>query len=131
PAERDETLPDRLKAELPGILAWMIEGCVDWLERGLAPPQIVTEATAAYLESEDALAAWIEECGDRDTSAWEKAGELFVSWSGWATKAGEYVGSQKRFAQMLETRGLTFSRRMDGRGYIGLRLRPTHYALGA
>src|SRR5262249_5031698 len=54
--ERDETLPEKLKAELPGIMQWMIEGCVDWQERGLAPPEIVTKATAAYLEAEDALA---------------------------------------------------------------------------
>ena len=66
PSERDELLPERLKAELPGILAWMIRGCTDWLERGLSPPQMVTEATAAYLESEDAVAAWIEDCAARD-----------------------------------------------------------------
>jgi putative DNA primase/helicase len=122
PEERDETLPEKLKAELPGILSWMIDGCADWLERGLAPPQIVTDATDAYLQSEDAIAAWIEDCGKRDPQHWEKSSELFASWSGWATKAGEYVGSQKRFAQNLETRGLIFQRRMDGRGYLGLRL---------
>ena len=27
PSERDELLPEKLKAELPGILAWMIRGC--------------------------------------------------------------------------------------------------------
>src|SRR5262249_60312371 len=52
PEERDEQLPEKLKAELPGILAWMIRGCTDWLERGLAPPQLVTEATAASRASE-------------------------------------------------------------------------------
>ena len=32
--ERDETLTDRLKAEWPGILAWMIEGCAQWRVAG-------------------------------------------------------------------------------------------------
>jgi putative DNA primase/helicase len=86
-----ETLPDKLKAELPGILAWMIEGCCDWLERGLAPPQIVTDATAAYLESEDAVAARIEDCACRDPNAFAKNSDLFASWSEWATKSGEYI----------------------------------------
>jgi len=94
PDERDEKLPDKLRAELPGILAWMIEGCTEWRARRLAPPQIVTDATAAYLEEEDAIAAWIEEAGERDPSAWEKSGDLFGSWSGWANKAGEFIGSQ-------------------------------------
>ena len=29
-AERDKELPDKLKPEWPGILRWMIDGCLDW-----------------------------------------------------------------------------------------------------
>ena len=36
PADRDEHLPEKLKFELPGILAWMFEGCLDWQETSLA-----------------------------------------------------------------------------------------------
>ena len=60
--ERDKDLGDKLKAEWPGILQWMIDGCVDWQERGLAPPEVVTAATAAYLEAQDSIAAWLDEC---------------------------------------------------------------------
>jgi putative DNA primase/helicase len=122
PDERDEALPEKLKAELPGIMQWMIDGCVDWQERGLAPPEVVTKATAAYLEAEDALAAWIEEVGQLDPNAWEKSSDLFASWAAWATKAGEYVGPMKRFLGVFETKGFTYERRRDGRGYRGLRL---------
>ena len=62
PEERDRELADKLKAEWPGILAWMIEGCLEWQQHGLAPPEAVTDATAAYLEAQDAIAAWIDEC---------------------------------------------------------------------
>jgi putative DNA primase/helicase len=122
PDERDEALPEKLKAELPGIMQWMIDGCLDWQERGLAPPELVTTATAAYLEAEDALAAWIEEAGQRDPNAWEKSSDLFASWAAWATKAGEYVGPMKRFLGVFETKGFTYERRKDGRGYRGFRL---------
>jgi len=123
PQERDEQLPEKLKAELPGILAWMIEGCLDWRERGLAAPQIVTDATAKYLQAEDAIAAWIDDCATRDPNAFAKNSELFASWSGWATKCGEYVGSQKRFSQNLEARGFSPHRhRQLGRGFQGIRL---------
>jgi len=54
PAQRDTTLGDRLKQEWPGILAWAIEGCVEWQSKGLAPPRAVVDATAKYLEAEDA-----------------------------------------------------------------------------
>ncbi|MGA7102099.1 MAG: phage/plasmid primase, P4 family [Pseudolabrys sp.] len=128
PSERDELLPEKLKAELPGILAWMIRGCTDWLERGLSPPQMVTEVTAAYLESEDAVAAWIEDCAARDPNAFAKNTDLFASWSEWAGKSGEYVGSQKRFSQNLEARGFAPHRhRQLGRGFNGLRLPSPDY----
>lgn len=120
--EADAELPEKLKAEWPGILAWMIEGCLEWQREGLKPPQAVLEATAAYLEAEDAIAAWLDDKCERDGRAWESLGDLFASWSGWADRAGETVGSQKRFAQTLEARGFMRHKRMHGQGFFGLRL---------
>jgi putative DNA primase/helicase len=51
PEERDRDLPEKLKAEWPGILRWMIQGCLEWQRLGLAPPQAVRDATAAYAAS--------------------------------------------------------------------------------
>jgi putative DNA primase/helicase len=123
PAEqRDGTLPDKLRAELAGILAWMIQGTRQWLADGLAPPGIVTDATAAYLEAEDAIAAWIDDRCDRDPAAFQTSTELFVSWSSWATVNGEYTGSMKRLVAALDNRGFTAVRKEHGRGFIGLRI---------
>ena len=102
PEQRDEALPERLKSEWPGILQWMIKGCLEWQRSGLMPPQAVVDATAAYLESEDALAAWIDDRCERDPRAWEQSSDLFASWTTWATKAGEPVGTMRRFSQTLE-----------------------------
>jgi putative DNA primase/helicase len=51
--ERDEKLSDKFRNELPGILAWMIQGCLEWQTKGLAAPEEVKSATAAYLEAEE------------------------------------------------------------------------------
>lgn len=118
----DKTLPDKLTKELPGVLAWMIQGCLDWQKQGLAAPPPVTAATAAYLEAEDAVATWIDECCERNSSSWARARVLFESWSAWAEKAGEHVGSQRRFAERLEARGIEPQRKHEGRGFVGLRL---------
>jgi putative DNA primase/helicase len=123
PEERDRDLPEKLKVEWPGILRWMIQGCLEWQHIGLAPPQAVRDATAAYLEAEDAVGAWIEECCQRSPQAWESRGRLFTAWSRWATSAGEYVGSQRRFIQALETRGFVSLRKNTGRGFAGIELR--------
>lgn len=123
PDERDETLTERLKEEWPGILSWMIEGCQDWLQHGLAPPEIVQAATAAYLEAEDAVTAWLEEACERDPNAWEGSSTLFASWKASAERAGEHPGTMKRLVQNLEARGFVSRRRMNGRGFEGLRIK--------
>ena len=124
PAERrDDTLKEKLTAEWPGILDWMIRGCLQWQEKGLAPPEAVTAATAAYLEAEDAIAAWIEECCEIEQDHWESSADLFSSWKMCAERAGENAGSAKRFGQALETRGILPHRKNCGRGFVGLRLK--------
>jgi putative DNA primase/helicase len=122
--ERDQELGIKLSAELPGILAWAIQGCLMWQAEGLNPPRAVTEATEAYLLAEDAIAAWIEECCQRDVNAFAAQAELFRSWKAWAETSGEYVGSQKELMQKLEVRGCTPTRRKTARGLIGLRILP-------
>lgn len=128
-AERDKILFEKLKQELPGILAWMIQGCIGWQARGLAPPVAVTSATAAYLEAEDAIAAWIDECCERDPAAWERSAVLFGSWTAWAERSGEPKGDTKRFRDKLEARGFIHKREAHtGRtGYGGLRLQRDLY----
>lgn len=125
--ERDLELPEKLRDEWPAILRWAIDGCLQWQEQGLSPPDVVTEATEAYLESEDALTLWMEDCTEPDVTHWEAAGVLFASWRKWAESAGEFIGSQKRFSGSLEERGLQRHRQggTGVRGYFGLRVEPT------
>jgi len=131
PDKRDPKLTERLRSEWPGILDWMIKGCLEWQARGLDPPEAVLAATAAYLDSEDAIAAWIDECCERDASAWESSANLFDSWKAWAQKNGEDVGSKKGLVQRLESHGLRLQRKNKSRGLVGLRLRPRNMGEGA
>jgi putative DNA primase/helicase len=67
--EKDPKLFEELKPEWGGILQWMIEGCLAWQREGLSPPQAVVAATEDYLESQDSMAAWLEECCEEDVNA--------------------------------------------------------------
>ena len=60
--KRDHDLPEKLKAEWPGILKWAIAGCVDWRDHGLPKAKAVQDATDEYLGAEDAMGLWIKEC---------------------------------------------------------------------
>ena len=44
-AEQDKSLPAKLLAELPGILNWALQGCLEWQKNGLGEPDAVTKAT--------------------------------------------------------------------------------------
>jgi putative DNA primase/helicase len=121
--ERDGELTEKLKAEWPGILAWLIEGCLEWRTEGLRPPGAVLDATAAYLEAEDAVAAWVDERCERVAGDWASLSALYASWSDWAAKAGEIAGSQKGLGEKLKTRGFINHKRKVGQGFFGLRVR--------
>jgi putative DNA primase/helicase len=122
-AERDPQLTETLKTEWPGILAWMTAGALEWQAAGLQPPQAVRDATEAYLAAEDAIAAWMAECCDRNPNAWEASRNLFGSWSAWANTAGEATGSQRSFSQALEARGLIRKNTEHAKGFLGLKIR--------
>jgi putative DNA primase/helicase len=124
PEERITDLAEKLRDEWPGILGWLIEGCLEWQTEGLRPPNAVLEATEAYLCAEDATAAWIDEKCEVDTKAWVSSSELFASWAAWADAAGEQTGSQKRLTQTLESRGFHRHRMPRGQGLYGLRIKP-------
>jgi putative DNA primase/helicase len=116
--ERDPQLADKLKTEWRGILQWMIAGCLEWQRLGLQSPAIVRVATDEYLAGEDAIGTWLEECCKTGSGYYTTTGELFKSWTAWAATAGEFVGSQKRFAQALLDRGFA-PRRQGGTGRRG------------
>jgi putative DNA primase/helicase len=125
--ERDPDLADKLQAERPAILHWMIEGCLEWQRTGLRPPARVQAATEDYLETANALGRWLEECcviGPNETITKAMA---FASWKGWAETAGEYVGSERRLTERLARLPNVDEARLGHgrvRSWIGLGLRP-------
>ncbi|WP_287497596.1 phage/plasmid primase, P4 family [Pandoraea sp. CB10b_02] len=125
PERRDKLLQHKLLAERDGILAWAVQGCLDWQRLGrLDPPQQVVEATEEYFEAEDALGRWLDERCVRDPNAKSLTAELFADWKQWAESAGEFAGSQKRFADLLLTRGVEKWRNTVGlRGFRGVGLK--------
>ena len=123
--ERDPELAEKLKGEWAGILAWAVEGCLQWQRIGLAAPKAVREATEHYLDAEDALTSWMTECCNVSPRFHTGSSILFASWRAWAERAGEMAGSQKRFAQALEARGF-MPRRLanDCAGFLGIGIKP-------
>ena len=130
--KRDPKLRDALRGEWPQILNWLIEGCLEWQAGGLHPPACVLDATDRYLDAEDVLGHWVEECCDVGAVLEAVVGDLHRSYSRWADKHGERLLGTKRFSQALEERGLQRCRLSGGiRAFRGLRLRTEELKLVA
>ena len=127
PDRRDPRLTEKLLAERDGILAWAVAGCLAWQREGLKPPASVQAATEEYFEAEDAMGRWIDERCVREANAKSLTAELFTDWKQWAEASGEFIGSQRRFSDLLITRGIEKWRNSVGvRGFqgIGLKYQP-------
>jgi putative DNA primase/helicase len=114
PEEQDKRLPAKLRAELPGILGWIVQGCLEWQRIGLQPPEEVRRATGRYRAEMDVLAAFIdEECIVADhASATAKA--LYGAYKAWCEDNGERPESQRRFGSRLKERGFESGRMTTG-----------------
>lgn len=101
----DKGLPEKLKAEYPGILAWLVSGCLAWQEEGLNPPSIVVEATKQYRRDEDLLADFIEQCCLLDPYIEINATRLYAAFAEWFEEnISKKVISQKKFGRMMSKR---------------------------
>jgi putative DNA primase/helicase len=124
---RDPKLAEKLAAEHPAILAWMIEGCRLWLERGLDPPTRVLAATDEYLASADAIARWVEERCVFGPNEFMTKAKAFESWKAWAEAAGEFVGTQRRLCERISgLPGVDEGRvgKARDKAFLGIGLRP-------
>ncbi|MGB7220746.1 MAG: phage/plasmid primase, P4 family [Vicinamibacterales bacterium] len=84
---RDEHLEDYLKAhEGPGILNWLIEGCLAWQRDGLGEPAAVRDATDEYRTDSDPLADFVAECCESSVTAVTRGSELFEAYGKWADR---------------------------------------------
>jgi putative DNA primase/helicase len=115
--KQDKQLPDKLRAELPGILAWAVRGCIDWQSNGLGEPSEVTIATAAYRAGEDILADFLTECCIQKPEVKATTETLFEAYR---TYTGDPSTSRTQFGKALTERGFA-KKKINGKTWrVGL-----------
>jgi putative DNA primase/helicase len=123
---RDPKLMDKLKAEAPGILAWLVRGCLEWQKSGLAAPRKVMAATSEYRRGEDHLEQFcddeIEDADQEMCVGFRDLWQRYENWCGRHDQRDKMVTKTKfgkRFSKKYrkETQG-----KNDTVFYYGLRL---------
>lgn len=110
----DKTLADKLKAELPGILAWAVQGCLEWQHDGLPEPKIVTDATAAYKTESDPVATFLSERCFCVAHCETPNALLYDEFKKWANAEEEAELSNKAFTTRMKQKGFENTRGTGG-----------------
>ena len=123
-AQRDSNLPDKLRAEYPGILAWAIDGAVKWAASGLMIPGAVADASRTYMEEQNDIEQWLQACCKRTATAETGSAALYESFAKWKEQNGEHAPAQRNFSQRLE-RMFNKRRTKHGAVFSGVALAPS------
>jgi len=125
PKKPDKDLPEKLKAEFPGILQWAINGCLDWQKYGFITPEKVTNETETYFCEQDTFSQWLFERTEKKSS--EPTTQLFNDWKQWCQQQGEDYGSMRSLTEKLTNAGYTYAKKIpidrNKRGFIGISLK--------
>ncbi len=123
--EQDADLADRLTLEVDGILSWVIQGALEYGERGLDPPEQVLAATTEYRDAESTFAAWIDERLELDRNAWTSSAALRHDYIEWAKDNDAEELTARAIAERLAQRPELRPAKGTGgkRGWHGLRIR--------
>jgi putative DNA primase/helicase len=121
-ANQDKNMAEKLMAEAPGILNWMIEGCKQWRRDGLPVPKDIEEATASYRSEQDTIAQFVEAKCEKDQTFRVSRGDLYQAYAEWAKATGEHVMSERVLVSAMVERGYKEYRTSRERGWKGIRL---------
>jgi putative DNA primase/helicase len=125
---RDPGLFDKLKAEAPGILRWLVEGCIAWQKHGISDAKRIFDATNDYMRDEDILGQFFAHRCIFKANEKISRKELRDCYVKWSDERDEKPVSAKEFTSAVRKRGAVdrsvrtaaSTRPVDG--WIGVRL---------
>jgi P4 family phage/plasmid primase-like protien len=110
PDDVDTELQSKLEAELPGILAWAVEGALEYKLEGLKIPSKVRRQTAKYREAMDSVGNWMRERTRTNVRYKERSRTLYNDYQKWCERGSTgdvriYAVSQIEFNASLKDSG--------------------------
>ena len=107
-AEEDDKLPERLRSELPGVLAWAVRGTLAWKEQGLGVPPEVASAGEEWRAHDDPLREFLEDCTDFGDDAFVPLTDIMAGYLWWCKENGErWPLGRQAFNEHLLAKGFT------------------------
>lgn len=109
----------KLQQEAPGVLAWAIQGCLEYLNYGIDIPESVRKATEERKSDADPLKAFITEHFDLAPNEKVLGSEFTKVYTGWAKERNESPGGMRTIYDELRSRiGLKVEAGTGNKTYI-------------
>lgn len=122
--EQDKQLKFKIRDhELPGVLSWLVDGCLAWQREGLGDPPEVVTATTHYREDSDVIRQFLNDAVSfEDPEAKTTSRSLYSAYQSWCKSNGERYASMAVFRDKLEGFGHVVKRAAGGWTWEGLQL---------
>lgn len=123
-----------LLAEGPGVLNWLIEGLLDYLESGLQIPAAIADATKSYREESDPMQVFLDKCCEVTglETDFTRTRDLVDGFQFWIEESGQSRWRDRTVTLKLKDKANRWRDPRTGRtfaagkrsvaGYVGLRL---------
>ena len=120
--KQDKDLKLKLIEEIPKILGWMLEGCLEWQRIGLGPPDSINDETQEYRSEMDVVQRWLKETCMLGPGYRTPSSELFRNFSNYVQANKEFQLSHTMFGRNMAKK---FPKRVYGGTtyYLGLKLK--------
>jgi putative DNA primase/helicase len=120
----------KTKPHQEAILAWAVQGCLDWQREGLNAPESVLVATTKLRRQMDGLDEFLTlKCNFEDPHCWTPIRDIRASYTQWAEQQSipePRRVNQNRMADALQRKGCEFELRKVNeqamRGWWGIRV---------
>jgi P4 family phage/plasmid primase-like protien len=119
--DADTSLPDKLKLEIPGIVAWAVRGYQRLKERGhLVPPISHDDAILSWKEESSSELSFLTEKVEAETEEGRMmtSQDVYNAYRIFCSDQGLYPVSQNKLGRSIREAGYQTYRGRQGRGYI-------------
>ncbi len=106
---KDRELPDRLRSNLPGILADLVMACLEWQRDGIMPPQRIKAAAEEVHRSEDHLGRFLDQVVQAEPENRLEFKTFYANFKSWYEETiddkAKYIPSKKSVGKDMRERG--------------------------
>jgi len=114
-SEIDAALPEKLRAELPGIMSWLVIGAEEFIQHGLPANPEAEAAKQGYQEASDRLTGFYAEECMLGPKLWVSRTDLWMAYVRWEADNGtKYPMLKPAFEERIERSGCRKTKKVDG-----------------